>query len=286
MHEFDRYNTIHMAKSPALPKTEKTDTTAVEKKSQPNEYVELKLPKLRFQDTPLSPLWVILLLVFSFLLGMSTMKLMYSDEALEKVLAQANNQQGTDPSQPSLGAQVDIDAGDLPLQGNKNAKITIVEFSDFQCPYCKRFYDETYAQIKKEYVDSGKVNLAYRHMPLASHPLAQDAGEASECANEQGAFWAYHDKLFENFNDWASLTNDEAITQYVTIAGDLGLNTEEFESCLISDKHDQTVKDDLAAGSTAGVSGTPTFFINGKPLVGAHPFQTFKTLIDQELKNL
>lgn len=261
-------------------------TAPIREKSE-NDYIELKVPRLRFQDTPLSSLWVVLLLVFSFLLGMSTMKLMNTQDALESALAQTGTQnQQNVPTDETLGQQVDIDEGKLPLLGDKNAKLTIVEFSDFQCPYCKRFYDETYEQIKREYVDSGKVRLAYRHMPLVIHPLAQDAGEASECANEQDSFWQYHDKLFDEFNEWSALGVDTAPQTFVTYAGELGLNTQAFESCLTSNKHDQTVKDDMAAGTTAGATGTPTFFINGKPLVGAHPYATFKKLIDQELQNL
>lgn len=276
-----------MPKTSAPVKTESAEQKS-SGKPKSNDYIEFKLPKLRFQDSPLSPLWVILLLVFSFLLGMSTMKLMYTEKTLDAVLSQNGTQaqQQNQPTEPALGPKVDVQIGNLPLLGNKDAKLTIVEFSDFQCPYCKRFYDETYEQLKKDYVESGKARFAYRHMPLASHPLAQDAGEAAECANEQNSFWEYHDTLFNSFNDWASLTTETAIPKFVALAGDLGLNTAEFEACLTSNKHDQTVKDDLAAGSTAGVSGTPTFFINGKPLVGAHPYQTFKTLIDQELKNL
>lgn len=253
-----------------------------------NEYFTLRVPKLRFQDTPLSPLWVILLLVFSFLLGMTTMKLQFTEDALNKVTAQGTaNQQnpGAIPDGELLGEAVNVNAGSLPMLGSEDAKVTIIEFSDFQCPYCKRFYDETMQQLISEYVDTGKVRIAYRHMPLAIHPNAQDAGEASMCANDQDRFWDYHDKLFETFDQWTPLAVSELPDMFTTFASELGLNTQEFNSCLTSDKYDQYVKDDMVQGSEAGVTGTPTFFINGKPLVGAYPYDTFKTILDEELAN-
>src|SRR5690606_31599291 len=111
--------------------------------------------------------WVILLLVFSFLLGMTTMKLYYTEKALEGNQATGSQAQiaAPDDSNP-LGEQVDVEIGSLPVSGNENAKVTIVEFSDFQCPFCKRFFDETYSQLKRDYVDTGKVKFYYRHLPL------------------------------------------------------------------------------------------------------------------------
>lgn len=250
------------------------------------DYFELKLPRVRFADTPLSPLWVILLLVFSFLLGMTTMKLYYTEKALEGNQATGSQAQiaAPDDSNP-LGEQVDVEIGSLPVSGNENAKVTIVEFSDFQCPFCKRFFDETYSQLKRDYVDTGKVKFYYRHLPLAIHPLAQDAAEATECANEQDKFWEFHDLLFQNFDEWTTVTEAQLPDTLTGYAGDLGMNTEEFNTCLTSNKHEEKVKKDAAAGQAAGASGTPTFFINGKPLVGAYPYETFKTVIEEELSN-
>lgn len=264
--------------------------TPPQKDAQPEknkaDYFELRLPRVRFADTPLSPLWVILLLVFSFLLGMTTMKLYYTEKALNGLQPTGQTAQIAAPDTGNpLGEEVDIEVGSLPVSGEENAKVTIVEFSDFQCPYCKRFFDETLAQIKKDYVDTGKAKLYYRHLPLAIHPFAQDAAEASECANDQGKFWEYHDTLFESFDEWTIVATGDLPQTLTNYAGNLGLNTEEFNACLTSNKHEQKVKDDMTAGQTAGATGTPTFFINGKPLVGAYPYDTFKTIIDEELGN-
>lgn len=100
----------------------------------------------------------------------------------------------------------DVDTGHLPTLGNNKAKVTVVEFSDFQCPFCKRFFDDTFSQLKKDYIDTRKIQFTYRHFPLRSiHANAQKAGEAAECANEQGKFWQYHDTLFQQQNTWENL---------------------------------------------------------------------------------
>ncbi|MFH1722232.1 MAG: thioredoxin domain-containing protein [Candidatus Altiarchaeota archaeon] len=183
--------------------------------------------------------------------------------------------QGT--PQPTTVSQANkIDVGDNPTIGNSDAPVTIIEYSDFQCPYCSRFITGAYAEIKKQYIDTGKVRLAFKHFPLGFHENAQKAAEATECANDQGKFWQYHDKLFEN---QGSLDVDN-LKKY---AQDLGLDMRTFTSCLDSGKHEQAVKKDMADGTQAGVQGTPSFLINGKLVVGAQPFENFKTAIDQAL---
>ncbi len=110
------------------------------------------------------------------------------------------------PNEPTPGPVQDVAVGHLPVRGNKNASVTVIEFSDFQCPFCEQFYKTTYPQLKKEYIDTGKIAFYYRHFPLTNiHPLAVPAANASECANEQGKFWEYHDLLFQNQTSWASL---------------------------------------------------------------------------------
>jgi protein-disulfide isomerase len=164
--------------------------------------------------------------------------------------------------------------------GDENAPVVIVEFSDFQCPFCERWATETLPQLTQTYIDTGKVRLVYRDFPLSSiHPEAQNAAESAECARDQGKFWEYHDTLFENRMDWSGV-GDAKFKQY---AADLGLDTSQFNDCLDSDKYKNEVLDDLNAGGSVGVSGTPTFFINGKKLVGAQPFENFVTVIEEEL---
>jgi len=184
-----------------------------------------------------------------------------------------------DSNQNSNNAPVtQIEIGASYVKGNKDAPITIIEFSDFQCPFCERFYSDTLPQIIKNYVDTGKAKFVYKHFPLVSiHSSAQKAAEASECAGEQGKFWEYHNTLFENQQslDVASLKK---------YAVQLGLNSNKFNDCLDSGKYESKVNDDLKEGSAAGVTGTPAFFINGQKLVGAQPYESFKPVIDSELQ--
>lgn len=168
-------------------------------------------------------------------------------------------------------SQISVD--DDPFKGGQNAKVTIVEFSDYQCPYCARA-KSTVEEIMNTY--GNKVRFVYRDFPLPGHQFAQKAAEASECADEQGKFWEYHDLIFENQQ---SLSVD-ALKSY---AKELSLNENQFNSCLDSGKYTQEVKSDLKDGANYGVEGTPTFFINGIKIPGAVPFEQFKQIIDSEL---
>jgi len=163
------------------------------------------------------------------------------------------------------------------VKGDADAPVTIVEFSDFECPFCGKFFEETMPQLQSEYVDTGKVKMVFRDFPLGFHQNAQKASEASECAGDQGKYWEMHDLLFEN-------NNALSIDDLKGYAVDLGLDPAEFDDCLDSGKHEQEVKDDMDAGKAAGVTGTPAFFINGEFLKGAQPFERFKAVIDAKLK--
>lgn len=184
---------------------------------------------------------------------------------------------------PSVGstvpgeAPVDISEDDDPFKGDANAPVVIIEFSDFQCPYCGKFVAETLPQIEKEYIDTGKTKIVFRDYPLPFHSNAQKAAEATECADEQGKFWEMHDIIFAN-------QTAISVSDLKGYASRLGLNTGKFNSCLDSGKYEEETKKDLADGQAVGVSGTPTFFINGKMLVGAQPFEAFKEIIDAELE--
>ncbi|MGC9057543.1 MAG: thioredoxin domain-containing protein [Candidatus Micrarchaeia archaeon] len=163
------------------------------------------------------------------------------------------------------------------MKGDPNAPVTIVEFSDFQCPYCTRFYRETYGQINENYIKTGKVKLVYRHFPLSFHENSEKAAEAAECAAEQGKFWEMHDKLFENNN----ALDINSLKKY---AVDIGLDSQKFNECLDSGKTAEIVRKDFNDGTAAGVSGTPTFFVNGLSIVGAQPYSVFSNAIEQELQ--
>ena len=169
--------------------------------------------------------------------------------------------------------RVEVSADDDPSMGPKNAPIQIIEFSDFECPYCKRGADAV-RQVTEHYGD--KVRLVFRDFPLSFHKNAKRAAEAAQCANEQGKFWEYHDKMFSGQR---KLDRDSL----VSYAQDFGLNVKNFESCLDSGKYSQEIQKDMSDGSAAGVKGTPCFFINGIYLSGAQPFESFKEIIDEEL---
>ncbi|MCR4335765.1 MAG: DsbA family protein [archaeon] len=182
----------------------------------------------------------------------------------------------TVPSEPVIDMEALID--DDAMEGNPDAPVTIVEFSDFQCPFCESFYTNTLGKLRENYIDTGKVRVIFRDFPLSFHPNALPAAEATECANEQGKFWEMHDKIFENQDAMSTAS-------YKQWAADLGLNTEQFNTCYDSSKYQSEIQADFADGQAAGVSGTPTFFINGQKVVGAQPFSVFEQIIEAELAN-
>ena len=188
------------------------------------------------------------------------------------------NNAGNQPSQlpPTAGEKVKVSADDDAFKGDKNAPVTIIEFSDYECPFCTRFYTQTLAQIQKEYIDTGKVKFVYRDFPLGFHQNAQKAAEAAECAGEQDRYFDMHDKLFEN-------GVAGGVASFKKFAGQIGLNQGDFDNCLDSGKMASEVKKDFQDGQSYGVSGTPAFFVNGKLISGAQPFSAFKQMIDAEL---
>ncbi len=162
------------------------------------------------------------------------------------------------------------------VKGEEDAPVTIVEFSDYECPFCVRFYSNTFNQLKTKYIDTGKVKFVYRDFPLSFHQNAQKAAEAAECAGEQDKYYEMHNKLFE---DGVA----GGVTAFKGYAQEIGLDTSKFNSCLDSGKMASEVKKDFDDGAQFGVSGTPAFFINGKLLTGAQPIQAFEQMIEQEL---
>ena len=187
-----------------------------------------------------------------------------------------NNQDNTQPAQQPSATKVEL--GDAPVKGNANAPLTIVEFSDFECPFCGRFYTATLPSIDKDYIQTGKAKLAYKHFPLSFHPSAEPAAIASECAKEQGKFWEFHGKIFDNQQLLSK-------NPYSGWAKELGLDVTKFDSCVSSAKYKQDVQSDFSEGSNLGVSGTPTFYIckgteNCREIVGAQPYSAFKQVID------
>ena len=176
-----------------------------------------------------------------------------------------------------------------PVLGRKDAPVTIVEFSDYECPFCMRFASTTLVKLKKTYIETGKVRLVFRDFPLTNiHPRAAKAAEAAHCAGDQGKYWAMHDRLFRNRRALAP----PALKRH---AKALGLEADRFAKCLAGGSYAAQVKADLEAGARAGVRGTPTFFIGatgtngritGVRVAGAQPMAVFRRIIEAELAKL
>jgi protein-disulfide isomerase len=176
--------------------------------------------------------------------------------------------------------------GDVPALGRPDAPVTLVEFSDYQCPFCQRFFAATLPALKKDYIDTGKVRYVFRDFPLDQiHPQARKAAEAAHCAGEQGKYWEMHDVLFGN----QQALQPPKLSEH---ARALGLDGARFDECLTSGKHAARVSQGLTDGQAAGVQGTPGFVVakttpgdsvEGALVVGAQPVEVFRRLIDQLL---
>ncbi len=202
---------------------------------------------------------------------------------------------GQQPGDQPLSGPAKVSVDDDPVLGNKNAPLTLIEFADFECPFCKRSFDELLPELKKNYIDTGKLKFVYRDFPLSFHANAHKEAEAAECARSQGGdsiYFKFHDQIY---TQTTSNGTGLALTQLPVIAKNLGLNISQFQQCLDSGKFKDEVDKDIADGVTAGVTGTPAWFIgqsskdgiiNGTLIVGAQPFSAFKVIIDEELKKL
>jgi len=177
------------------------------------------------------------------------------------------------PKRPDPEKVYDIEVGDAPIRGSKSAKVTIVEWADFQCPFCVRV-NPTLEQIAKEYGD--KVRFAFKHLPLSMHAKARAAHTASEAAHRQGKFWEMHDRIFAKPRDLSPET-------YLRYAKEMGLDIDQYNSDLASSSVRKLIDSDLDVARKLGVSGTPSFFINGRFLSGAQPYASFASVIDREL---
>jgi protein-disulfide isomerase len=197
-------------------------------------------------------------------------------------VAQAAGDVVTAPTAQPQYVRYDIPTDGYPSLGPDDAPITIVEFSDYQCPFCSRFHEETYKALLDAYPN--QIRFVYRNLPLSFHQNAQMSAEAALCAGDQNKYWEMHDVLFSN---QASLNNAEGTkldqAAYNGYAEGLGLDVPTFETCMTSHKFAQFIDDDMAFSQNLGVQSTPTFFINGLAIVGAQPLANFKELIDKEL---
>jgi protein-disulfide isomerase len=168
------------------------------------------------------------------------------------------------------------------IRGSESAQVWLVEISDFQCPFCKQWHDETFAKIDQEYVKSGKVRLAYLNFPLSRiHKNAQAAAEAAMCAGVQGKFWELHESLFETQPKWAELKSPMAV--FDSLARAAKVEPKGWSSCMSTHATAKLIQADRDRSTQAGVESTPTFFIGDRALAGAYPVDTFRVVLDQAI---
>lgn len=239
---------------------------------------------------------VVLVLLFTSFTYYSVSQI---DEKVSKIDSFfANNAQGYGDAGTAAGTQGAPDTGsqgtqapgaqevgtpditNRPVLGEADAPITIVEYSDFECPFCQRFFLETYPQLKSEYIDTGIAKIVYKDFPLNFHQMAKPSAIASKCVytlSDSETFYEYHDVIFNNQN----VLSDSNLRSW---ALDVGISGEEYDSCIVDPEIEAMVDADMAEGTRFGISGTPSFVINGNLLVGAQPFAAFEQVIEGELE--
>ena len=267
-----------------------TKSTKTKKKQEPEPIIEQDVPELidELVDEPVieevntftfkrSHFYAIIT-VFAFAAGVLLGYVVWGFDTAQNITVVAAQPEGPVVEAPvtpqSQYVRYDVASEGFPSIGPEDAPITIIEFSDYQCPYCKRWHDQVYQPLLNAY--PGKIKLVYRHLPLTSiHPDAFPAAEAAMCAGDQNAYWPYHDKLFSG----NSLGSD----LYVQYAQELGLDMTAFESCLTEHKFQDAIQADMDFALNLGATSTPTFFVNGLAVVGAQPLSIFQQIIDKEL---
>ena len=186
------------------------------------------------------------------------------------------------PAPAAAGTKaVNIDTAGLPMLGDPNAEISIVEFGDFQCPFCGRLFNDVVLPLKDKYIQTGKVRFYFANYAFLGQE-SLDAGAAAKCAGEQGKFWEYHDYLYTHQN--GENQGAFSIANLKKFAAILRLNTADFNQCLDSKKFEAAVNQETMKGQEYGVEGTPATFVNGRLIGGAQPFSSFVTVIDSLLK--
>jgi protein-disulfide isomerase len=246
----------------------------------PSEPVIKPVETVTFRTTHFYAVLVVLAFAVGILVGYmawgrtpSTVIVPEQPVAQQPSAEQPSGQQPAAASTPQY-VRYKVPTDGFPSLGPADAPITLVEFADFQCPYCRQWEQQTYQPLLQAY--PGEIRIVYRDLPLTSiHPNAMPAAEAAQCANEQGKFWEFHDKLFST-----ETLSPEVYTQY---AQELGLDMTKFNDCVSTHKYAKTIQDDSDFAIGLGVNSTPTFFINGLALIGAQPLTAFTSVIDKEL---
>lgn len=226
---------------------------------------------------------LLLLLIFvplAFLLGIASGYLIWNGDGVNLRNSGSPDDSGTPSLLTGPVSTQEMPRFEIPIDGDpyvgpEDAPIVIVEFSDFNCAYCRRFHSETFQELLETYPD--QIRFVYRDFPILSNE-SYYAAQAAQCAFEQGEFWGFHDLLFSG---GLSLGREA----YESYAKELSLDSEELLNCLDSERYAEEVSRDASFASNLGVTGTPTFFINGIPMVGAQPLSQFVSIIDEELAN-
>lgn len=177
-----------------------------------------------------------------------------------------------------------VSPDDDPVLGSSGASLTVIEFTDYQCTFCRKYFLETFGSLKKDYIDTGKIRYVVRDYPLQEHPQSLLASEAADCAGEQGKFWEMHDLLFTEQDKW-SYQND-ALKTMKEFANRLQLDQGKFSACLDDGNFEMEINKDISDGELYKIAFTPTIFVGDKKIVGAQAYETFKSVIDSELNKL
>ena len=187
------------------------------------------------------------------------------------------------PAEERLAANVweEIQVDPAGANGDPKAGVVIVEFSDYECPFCSRYYEDAYMKMVDTYIDAGEVYYMFRDLPLGFHQNAKTSALAARCAGEQDKYFDMHDKLYENQQEW---TTGEVKAAFVKYAGEIGLNVSQFTTCYDSAALNEAIEADAALAARIGATGTPTFYINGEKLVGAQPWEAFESAIEAALE--
>lgn len=220
--------------------------------------------------------WIVTILIGAWLIGMS---IIVAGLLISKQIAKNNpviEEPFVENSEP---INIEVPAG-LPVLGNNNAKVTVIEFADFQCPYCGDWQKTVFPELKKNYIDTGKIRFVFMDYAFLGKESYR-AAEAARCAHDQNKFWEYHDKIFASQNsENEGAFSDPNLKQF---AKDVGLNQSEFNTCLDANKYQKDVENALVTGDSYGITSTPTLFINGYKHEGLYPFSHYQDAIESEL---
>jgi protein-disulfide isomerase len=200
-------------------------------------------------------------------------------ESLQPAAASAPANGPTAPTDSAAALLAKADAGRI--LGNPEANVWLIIISDFQCPFCKRWHEESWEAIRKEYVDTGKIRVAYVNLPLEMHRNAWPAAHAAMCAGVQGKFWPVQDAIIRTQDAWSGLTDPHPA--FETLAKEAGADVEQLRACVKSSAMRPIIQGDVNRANNAGAQSTPTFFVGGKPVIGAQPLAVFREALDAAL---